>query len=133
MKYWTDGEWLGFGPGAHSTRQRVRWNNVNGTADYIRRIQANEPVVAARRPLGRREALEEALFMGLRLTDGVSCEALRRAHGVDVWATWGERLEPAVDAGLLVHDGARLRLTRAGMLMANEVMAAFLRTDSTVE
>ena len=133
MKYWTDGEWLGFGPGAHSTRQHVRWNNVSGTAEYTRRIQANEPVVAARRPLGPRQALEEALFMGLRLTEGVSCESLRRAYGVDVWKAWGERLEPAVAAGLLVREGERLRLTRAGMLMANEVMAAFLQTDSTVE
>ena len=71
--------------------------------------------------------------MGLRLTEGVSCDALRRAYGLYVWETWGERLEPAVAAGLLVRDGTRLRLTRAGMLMANEVMAAFLRTDSTVE
>lgn len=133
LKYWTDGEWLGFGPGAHSTRQRVRWNNVSGTIDYTRRILANQPAVAARRPLGPRETLEEALFMGLRLTEGVSCEDLLRRHGVDVWAAWGARLEPAVEAGLLVREAGRLRLTRAGMLMANDVMATFLETDSTVE
>ena len=28
LKYWTDGEWLGFGCGAHSTRAGVRWKNV---------------------------------------------------------------------------------------------------------
>ena len=133
LKYWTDGEWLGFGPGAHSTHRRVRWNNVTGTAEYTRRIQASETVVAVRRPLSAREALEEALFMGLRLSEGVSVAALREAHGVDIWATFGERLEPAVAAGLLVHEDGRLRLTRPGMLMANEVMGAFLPADSTVE
>ena len=30
LKYWTDGEWLGFGCGAHSTRDGVRWKNVAG-------------------------------------------------------------------------------------------------------
>ena len=34
-KYWSDGEWLGFGCGAHSTRGGVRWKNVSATADYI--------------------------------------------------------------------------------------------------
>jgi oxygen-independent coproporphyrinogen-3 oxidase len=133
LKYWTDAEWLGFGPGAHSTRRRVRWNNVSGTIDYSRRIQEGAPVVAACRRLDSRRALEEALFMGLRLAEGVSCQRLQAAYGVDVWAAWGERLEPAVTAGLLLREGDRLRLSRAGMLMSNEVMAAFLETDSTVE
>src|SRR3954453_19756668 len=38
LKYWTDGEWLGFGCGAHSTRDGVRWKNVSATADYIGRV-----------------------------------------------------------------------------------------------
>jgi oxygen-independent coproporphyrinogen-3 oxidase len=29
LKYWTDGEWLGFGCGAHSTRRAVRWKNLS--------------------------------------------------------------------------------------------------------
>src|SRR5688572_23002120 len=32
LKYWTDGEWLGFGPGAHSTRGGTRWRNVSATS-----------------------------------------------------------------------------------------------------
>ena len=35
LKYWTDGEWIGFGPGAHSTARHVRWNNVAATSDYV--------------------------------------------------------------------------------------------------
>ncbi len=35
LKYWQDGEWLGFGCGAHSTRRGVRWKNVASTEDYI--------------------------------------------------------------------------------------------------
>ena len=37
LKYWQDGEWLGFGCGAHSTRDGVRWKNVSATEDYIAR------------------------------------------------------------------------------------------------
>ena len=38
LKYWKDGEWLGFGCGAHSTRDGVRWKNVSATEDYVARV-----------------------------------------------------------------------------------------------
>lgn len=133
MKYWTDGEWAGFGCGAHSTIAHVRWNNVASTVDYVRRIESRSPAVADRRVLSPREQAEEALFMGLRLTDGVSTAAVRDAYGVDAWARWGSRLERYLEAGLLVHENERLRLTRQGMLLSNEVMSAFLEGSSTVK
>src|SRR6185503_1318550 len=42
MKYWQDGEWLGFGCGAHSTRRAVRWKNVASTGEYVRRLEQFE-------------------------------------------------------------------------------------------
>ena len=58
---------------------------------------------------------------------------MRAAHGVDVMAAYGRRLEPAIEAGLLVLETGRLRLTRQGMLLANEVMTAFLEDGGTVK
>jgi oxygen-independent coproporphyrinogen III oxidase len=133
MKYWTDGEWVGFGCGAHSTVDHVRWNNVSSTVEYLERISSGRSLVAERRPLSPRQQLEEALFMGLRLVDGVSTAGLRATYGIDVWATWGRGLERYVDAGLLVHQGGSLRLTREGMLLSNEVLTAFLEGGSTVK
>src|SRR5580765_7289634 len=71
LKYWTDGEWLGVGCGAHSTRRAVRWKNVSSTTEYIAAVVSGGQLVAERRPLSPREALEEALFTGLRLTRGI--------------------------------------------------------------
>jgi coproporphyrinogen III oxidase-like Fe-S oxidoreductase len=45
---------------------------------------------------------------------------------VDVWARFGAALEPFLQEGWVIREGTRLRLTRAGMLMANEVMAVFV-------
>jgi oxygen-independent coproporphyrinogen III oxidase len=133
LKYWTDGEWVGFGCGAHSTVGHVRWNNVAATAEYVQRIEQAASPVAARRALSAREQVEEALFMELRLTAGVDLRRIREAYSVDVWRTWESRLTPFVEAGLLVHTGDRLRLTRTGMLLSNEVMSAFLEAGSTVK
>jgi len=126
LKYWTDGEWLGFGCGAHSTRAGVRWKNVAATGDYVDRINARAGVVVDRRALTREERLEEALFTGLRLNAGVDIDRVGARYGCDVWGRFGDGLQPFVNEGLLVREGPRLRLTRGGMLLANEVMSVFV-------
>jgi oxygen-independent coproporphyrinogen-3 oxidase len=126
LKYWLDGEWRGFGPAAHSTRKGVRWRNVSLTADYVRRIGEGAGVMTDRRLLTLEERLGDALFTGLRLNDGIDLDMLSERYGVDVWARYGERLAPFCEAGILVRADERLRLTRRGMLVANEVMSVFV-------
>jgi oxygen-independent coproporphyrinogen III oxidase len=130
MKYWTDGEWLGFGPGAHTTIDGSRTRNVSNTAEYVAAVGPGPSLlalVAEARPLSPRDRMEEALFTGLRLCDGVSTEAVRAHYGIDLWAEFGAELQPFRDLGWLIYDDGRLRLTRAGMLLAHEIMAVFIR------
>jgi len=54
LKYWQDGEWVGFGCGAHSTRNGVRWKNVASTDEYISRLQAGQSTVTEQRTLSRK-------------------------------------------------------------------------------
>lgn len=126
LKYWTDGEWLGFGCGAHSTRKGVRWKNISAVLDYISAVDARTALETERRVLSARERFEEAVFMGLRLARGLRLDVVRACYGVDIQEAYGDELRRYEDAGLLIYDGASLRLTRAGMLLANEVMAVFI-------
>jgi oxygen-independent coproporphyrinogen III oxidase len=126
LKYWTDGEWLGFGCGAHSTRGGVRWKNVSATEEYVERISAGRSTAVEPRRLDAEERLGDALFTGLRLAEGIDLEWLNARYGVDVWGRYGAQLERFVDAGVLRHDGARLALSRQGMLLAHEVMTVFV-------
>jgi oxygen-independent coproporphyrinogen-3 oxidase len=130
LKYWTDGEWLGFGCGAHSTRRAVRWKNLSSTTEYVAAVASGGQLGVERRELHGREALEEALFTGLRLTRGIDVHAVKIRYNADVWEIYGAELEPFREAGLLIYDGRLLRLSRAGMLLANEIMSQFL--DSPV-
>ncbi len=133
LKYWTDGEWIGFGCGAHSTRDGVRWNNVADVREYVIRCETGADPAAARQALSRRRRFEDAVVMGLRLSAGADLTAIGRRYGVDVWRVYGASLAPFVDAGLLDPEPARLRLTRSGMLLANEVMRTFVGLDSTIQ
>jgi oxygen-independent coproporphyrinogen-3 oxidase len=126
MKYWTDGEWLGFGCGAHSTAGGERWKNISATEAYIQSLAAGLPVASERRTLSREERIGDVLFTGLRLADGIDEAWLLRRHGVDLWRQYGGELAPFAEAGLLVRSAGRTRLTREGMLLAHEVMTVFV-------
>ena len=126
LKYWTDGEWVGFGCGAHSTRSGVRWKNLSSTEEYVAAvIEGRSPAVDVR-CLTADERLGDALFTGLRLTKGIDIEVTGRRYQVDIWQRFGAELERFIDGGWLVRDTGRLRLTRPGMLLAHEVMAVFV-------
>ena len=126
LKYWTDGEWLAFGCGAHGTRGGSRWRLVSDPQDYVTRITAHGDPIAERRVRSAADRFTEAMITGLRLTDGVDLASIRRRFGVDVLGRYGGPLAPFVDAGLAVVDGNALRLTRRGMLVANEILTLFV-------
>jgi oxygen-independent coproporphyrinogen-3 oxidase len=76
--------------------------------------------------LSPEEKLQEALFTGLRLVEGVDVVDIGARYGVDVVDRFGRALEPFFAAGVLRLEGPRLCLSREGMLVANEVMAVFV-------
>jgi len=126
LKYWQDGEWLGFGCGAHSTRSGVRWKNISSTQEYIEQVGRGASLAVDLHRLTPDERLGDALFTGLRLVDGIDVNAIQTRYGVDVWRRFGADLEPFLEAGCLRRDGSRLSLTRQGMLLGHEVMSVFV-------
>jgi oxygen-independent coproporphyrinogen III oxidase len=126
LKYWQDGAWLGFGCGAHSTRGAWRWKNVASTADYLVRVAAGEDVHVDRRERPVHEQVGDALFTGLRLTDGLDFDEVGQRYGVDLWGRYGPALQPLAAARRLTIEGHTVRLTRDGMLVANDIMQLFV-------
>lgn len=126
LKYWQDGAWIGFGCGAHSTRGAWRWRNVASTAEYVDRVRRGDDVAAERRERPAEERAGDALFTGLRLTEGVDVDAVGARYGLDLWSRHADELERQRLGGRVAIDGHRVRLTRTGMLVANDVMALFV-------
>jgi oxygen-independent coproporphyrinogen-3 oxidase len=126
LKYWTDGEWLGFGCGAHSTRGRARWKNVAATDEYVARIERGQSPAIDAHHMSDAEWRGDALFTALRLADGVDEADFLSRYGIDVWAQYGPDLELFLENGVLSRKAGRFKLTRRGMLVANDVMAVFV-------
>ena len=111
---------------AHSTRGGVRWRNVSATQEYIGAVQTGGQLIAERRVLSRLDGIEEALFTRLRLTEGIDLDLVQSRYDVDVWREYGAELKRFAETGLLIYDDRHLKLSRAGMLLANEIMTVFL-------
>ncbi len=126
LKYWRSGDWLGCGCGAHSTVAGVRWRNVASTTDYIDRIGAGQPVRIDRQALSREARIEEALFTGLRLSEGIDARNFEQRFGLDPWVRYGTALDPYLHDGWIWQDARRFGLTRRGMLVANEILSIFV-------
>ena len=125
-KYWTGAAYYGIGCGAHSYDLSARWVNVAKTETYIERIDAQGNAISERNELSEEDRAAEALFMGLRLSEGIDLTAFRSEYGVDVLARYGGELPRLADAGLIEIGGGRLVLTDVGRLLSNEVFVSFL-------
>lgn len=125
LKYWQRSPYLGFGVDAHSMLQRgdgaVRFAN----ADSLEAYAASEGREIT--DVDTNGAFEEALFLGLRMNDGVSTVALEEEFGLIRTAAIGEVFDDLERGDLLKRDGLRVMLTAKGRMISNEVFGELLR------
>jgi oxygen-independent coproporphyrinogen-3 oxidase len=125
-KYWTDADYFGFGVAAHGFVGGERLANARTIKAYVDAVERDGTAVAERTPLSARDRAAEAAFLGLRRLEGIDLDAFRARHGVDLLADYAEGLAPFFDAALLEVVDGRLRLTRRGLTLSNEVFQAFV-------
>ncbi len=127
MKYWTDRPFLGCGPSAWSYLNGRRFRVTRDLEGYLESVRLGRPPGREEDPVPPETRFAEAVFAGLRLLDGIDLEQVGRAHGVpDPLAGRLPVLGELEEAGLLIREGSRIRLTRRGLPVANEVFRAFL-------
>jgi oxygen-independent coproporphyrinogen-3 oxidase len=126
LKYWTDAPYAGFGLGAHGYAGGGRRANRKDLDGYLAAVEAGEDPVVWSEGYDAARRLEEALFLGLRVSRGVDLAELGARYGIDPRARFREAWERGGAAGLTVEEGGRVRLTRAGRLRSNELFAELL-------
>jgi oxygen-independent coproporphyrinogen-3 oxidase len=137
--YWRNAEYLGIGPGAHSHLHMSepagiverRWGNRKPVAGYNRRVVAGAALEEFSEEIAPRLAMAESMMVGLRLVrEGVEFRRFARQHGVALTEIFAGELASLQQAGLLIVDEERVRLTRRGLLMGNQVFLQFLPEPS---
>ncbi|MCM1058230.1 MAG: radical SAM family heme chaperone HemW [Firmicutes bacterium] len=124
--YWCRREYAGFGLGAASLINNTRFKNGDSLQAYLR-----DPLSCREdeQLLSMEEQMEEFMFLGLRMTAGVSGEEFARCFGQSLETVYGAVIEKNKRDGLLEWRAGtprRLALTEKGLDLANYVMAQFL-------
>ncbi|MFZ0135160.1 MAG: radical SAM family heme chaperone HemW [Desulfobacterales bacterium] len=126
LKYWSFLPYLGLGPSAHSFIAPERFWNHADIDLYIRQLgQGRRPVAESER-LTREKSMIEALYLGLRLTDGIDLSAFQDRFKTGFMELFGERAAVFEQKGWLTTTAGRCRLTPQGMLLLDAIAAALI-------
>jgi oxygen-independent coproporphyrinogen-3 oxidase len=126
MKYWRREPYLGFGLDAHSMLRSgvggVRWAN----GDDLDRFEVQGSRFKGSEVVGREKAFEEAMFLGMRMNEGIDLQGLRAEFGDALLHGAVAALRDVEEAGLVMIEGERVRLTAKGRMASNEVFGRLL-------
>jgi oxygen-independent coproporphyrinogen III oxidase len=126
LVYWANEEYAGFGPGAVSYLAGRRWTNEKLPARYIKRVREDEILVIDEESLDQSASLAETMMLGLRLREGVDLSQIRARFGIDPLVHFSAALDKMRARSFIEFVGDRLRLTHAGLLVANDVFVELL-------
>lgn len=121
LKYWTFAPYLGFGPSAHSFAGCRRSWNVRDIGDYLARIAAGKPPTEGEETMDRVREMTEAVYLGLRLTDGICLAEFENRFQAGFSDLFGEVSALLKSKGLIRTENGRCRLTSRGMRFADGI------------
>lgn len=142
--YWTRQDYLGLGLGAASLIDEVRYSNVRDLDTYISLAGELQPKVfscqieeetyqvtgtnlhVSAQVLTRKDQLEEFMFLGLRMCDGVSRDDFIKTFKTSIDAVYGGVLSELVENQLIERREGRIRLSDRGRDISNYVLSQFL-------
>ncbi|MBT9697825.1 radical SAM family heme chaperone HemW [Eubacterium ventriosum] len=146
--YWQRKEYLGFGIGAASLYKENRYNNISDINKYIEVLTNNikensinnvgnssevenqvnilNSIVKNLQQLTERDRMEEFMFLGLRMMEGVSMEKFEQYFGKPYMEVYGKVQKRMEDKRFLINDNGYVKLTEFGIDLSNYVMSEFL-------
>ena len=124
--YWQRREYLGFGLGASSLYRGMRFSNTRRMQEYLKESRNPDQIRKDVTVLSRNEQIEEFMFLGLRMTEGISEKKFEENFNVRLMDIYGDILQKYEETGFMEHIETKWRLTRKGIHVSNHILADFL-------
>ena len=125
LKYWTLGEYAGFGPGAHSDFGGVRYAYTKDLEGYIRGVRDHAPMLSESDRIPPLDRDTEWVMLGLRTTAGLDPKAFERRFRRR-FTCFLPFLDQCAKAGYAVEEDGRWHLTPRGFLVSNQIIGGML-------
>ena len=129
LKYWQLGDYMGFGPGAHSCAGGVRYSYVRDLDRYVSAVVGDSMIIDEYEQIVPIQKATEYLMLGMRTTHGISEKEYHRIYRSD-WEPIEETFELFERKGWAERDGERWHLTPAGFLISNVLINAVLEAQT---
>lgn len=124
--YWNLSEYLGVGSSASSYINGERYKNINNIKEYIDRIESQRAVSEEIHLNSVEDSMEEFMFMGLRLIEGISVIKFKEKFSRDIDSIYKDIIEKNIIKGLLERKDDFIKLTEKGIELSNVVMSDFI-------
>ena len=124
--YWKRTNYLGFGPGAASLLGNRRFTNTTDMEKYFADSGCPEMVREDVEVLSVQDCMEEFMFLGLRMNEGISEKQFEELFGQRINEVYGEVLKKYLALDLLWRSNGRIGLTREGISISNVILSDFL-------
>lgn len=121
-KYWLCHDFIGFGAGAYSCINGVRYSNLTDIQEYI----DSKDKVAEKIKLSKDDMMSEFMFLGLRIREGVSVTGFSDRFSADIFDVFGEAINKNFARGTLVKEADRIKIPDKYMYVSNSIMVDFV-------
>jgi oxygen-independent coproporphyrinogen-3 oxidase len=121
LTYWRYRDYAGVGPGAHGRRLGMRTIRHKKPENFLSALRRNGHGITEEAVLSPVEAADEALVMGLRLSEGIDPDAIARRFDLPAIVDW-TKVERLVASGHLARLGSRIAPTLAGRLVLDAIL-----------
>lgn len=121
--YWKCEEYIGVGASSSSYIDGKRIKNIDDLREYIERSNDGKTVVEEEIINKRSDDIEEFMFMGLRMNEGIEEKEFERRFGVEVDHIYKDVIEGNINKELIERKSGRIYLTDKGIEVSNVVMS----------
>lgn len=124
--YWKCDNYLGLGPGASGFIGDTRYSNIEDICEYNKCIMQNIRPVSEEIELTKKDKIEEFIFMGLRMNEGINIDVFKERFDTDFYDIYQEVMDKLLKRELVRFDGKNISLTQKGREISNSVFIEFL-------
>ena len=126
VKYWKFVPYIGLGPSAHSFLEPKRYWNCTDVKKYIQYLEAGKLPLAGEERLSVEQFMIEAIYLGLRQTNGILIDVFDKKFGVNFKKMFEEVIGDFEEKELMEFSQNRCALTSRGMLYLDSIAAMFI-------
>lgn len=121
LAYWKRENYWGFGLSASGFVDNKRYTNTFNFKDYI-----NNPTKKQYETLTKKQEIEEEIFLGLRINEGINFNYINKKYDIDIEKIYFREFQKFLNDGFMEKTEKGIKLTKKGILVSNEILCEFI-------